>query len=182
MNVLLFAVSLLMTMGGLLLVVRGEPAGWPALAFFGVCSLVLLVPLLPRSWFKTGSPFAFLSALQEPQAPSGERYGTLEIDASGIRHALADGREVWIAWNEIDRVVAFKRDLLATDQICLLIGGRFAASPYELHEDMPGFEMLHRAMGEALPSVPDTWFLDVMTPAFETNETLVFEREGHGSA
>ena len=80
------------------------------------------------------------------------------------------------AWADVGRVIAFKRDLLLEDLICLRFEA--AGSAYDVHEEMAGWDELLTQLPERLPGSlsKDTVFALVALPAFAANETVVFER------
>lgn len=80
------------------------------------------------------------------------------------------------SWRRVKRVVAFKRDLLTVDTICLSIeweGGQIA-----VWEETEGWDALILGLGDWLPGMPewDAWWSDVAYPAFETNYTVLWPR------
>ena len=104
----------------------------------------------------------------------------LSIDATGItvsrrRPTLEPSR--CIAWSDIIRVVAFKRDWLTVDCICLAIAMKDGTTT-EVNEEMEGWEALTDALSKHLPG-SKAWtecFSQVAFPAFATNETVIFEK------
>ncbi len=82
-----------------------------------------------------------------------------------------------MAWGDIVRAIAFKRDLITVDCICV----QFTAGDgrtLEANEEMEGWESFINSMPEYLPGskVWSECFSQVAFPAFTTNETVVFER------
>jgi hypothetical protein len=83
-----------------------------------------------------------------------------------------------IAWGDIIRVVAFKRDWLTLDCVCLAIATTDGTTT-EVNEEMEGREALTDALPKYLPG-SKLWsecFSQVAFPAFATNETVIFERK-----
>ena len=80
-----------------------------------------------------------------------------------------------VRWRDIARIHTYKVDLVTTDCICLLfefIGGR---SPLQVSEEWSGFADLFVPLGDAFPSIPADWYVEVMKPAFETNRRILYE-------
>ena len=104
----------------------------------------------------------------------------LSIDATGItvsRRRATSAPPHRIAWSDIVRVVAFKRDLLTVDCICLAIATTDGTTT-EVNEEMEGWEAFTGGLPKHLPGSKD-WtecFSEVAFPAFATNETVIFER------
>jgi hypothetical protein len=104
----------------------------------------------------------------------------LAIDATGI--TVSRRRPTFepshsIAWNDIVRVVAFKRDWLTVDCICLAIATTDGTTT-EVNEEMEGWEALTGALPKHLAGSKD-WtecFSQVAFPAFATKETVIFEK------
>jgi hypothetical protein len=88
-----------------------------------------------------------------------------------------------IAWADIVRVVAFKRDLLTVDYICLAIATADGTATV-VNEEMVGWEALTEALPKHLPgSKPwSVCFSLVAFPAFETKETVIFNRKSSTEA
>jgi len=83
-----------------------------------------------------------------------------------------------LPWSDVERVTAFKRDLLVVDLICL----RFDATDdraYGVNEEMVGWDELLTALPECLPGcLSGQAILDlVVQPPMASNETVVFERQ-----
>jgi hypothetical protein len=89
------------------------------------------------------------------------------------------GRELFrVRWPEVREIRAYKRDLLATDLICLGFRDTETDEYFEVHEEMTGFDLLRTRLAEVFPTIPSGWFEDVMHPAFATNLMVLFRREG----
>ena len=102
------------------------------------------------------------------------------IAATATGFAVRGGAEaaVAVAWAEVRRVVAFKRDLYTTDCIVLAVEyGAPSPAVVELSEEWPGFTDLFGTMETAL-GVSPSWYLEIMTPAFEPTMRVLFERAG----
>ncbi len=91
---------------------------------------------------------------------------------------LTGGRsgEKRIRWSDVEEIIAFKRDLITTDQLCL--GLRISGSDvYEfVDEETPGFSELDSALGVKLASYQSDWKETVVHPPFASNLTTIFRR------
>jgi hypothetical protein len=76
----------------------------------------------------------------------------------------------------VDRIVGYKLDLFTVDEICieLHIGDRAV----RFNESTPGWYQLLERLRRVFPSIPEGWDWDVTLPAFATNYTVLYEREG----
>jgi hypothetical protein len=86
---------------------------------------------------------------------------------------------VWsVRWDAIEEIIAFKRDMLTVDDLCLGIlplGGR---SYHVCDEDMPGWAEANRALERRFGIRFAEWFPAVAHPAFAENTTVLWRRAG----
>ena len=84
-----------------------------------------------------------------------------------------------LRWEEIASVTAYKRDLYTYDMICLLCTFSDGLQ-FEFNEEMPSWQSLMEALPQHLPGCPvfADWWHPVAVPAFATNETVLFQRDG----
>jgi hypothetical protein len=99
-------------------------------------------------------------------------------DGLEISPMMGTPSSVFLRWAEVTRAVAFKRDQYVVDRICLAF--ELSHSTLEVNEDMLGWEQLVNELPDRLAGARayDDWFGKVAFPAFEANETIVFERSG----
>ena len=80
-------------------------------------------------------------------------------------------------WASVRKVAAVKQDLHSHDRIVLLIEvQRPSGEVLTLSEDCPGFAGLFGPMEQAL-GIDPSWYLEIMTPAFEATPTVLYLRE-----
>ena len=79
-----------------------------------------------------------------------------------------------IAWDDIKRIVAYKRDIFAYDLICLAVD--FGGNNIELNEEMEGWDALLELLPGRLPGVLPSaeWWKIVALPPLATNLTTLF--------
>ena len=79
-----------------------------------------------------------------------------------------------LIWNEVFSIVAYKRDFLTEDQICI----RFQCGDavHEVNEDMEGFDSLTSMLPEVFPDILPEWREAVVQPAFAPQVTLLWKR------
>lgn len=89
-----------------------------------------------------------------------------------------DRGEKVIAWQDVVKVEAFKRDLYAVDLICLSILFEDKTS-IEIDEEMEGWDSLVDKLTEYLPGSKNfaDWFDVVAFPAFKPNLTVIYSRK-----
>ncbi len=78
-----------------------------------------------------------------------------------------------ICWRDVARIVAFKRDLMTVDLLCLHF--ETMLETVEINEEMPGYAAVESEM-ESRFAFADDWKLRVLFPAFETNEEAIYDR------
>lgn len=85
---------------------------------------------------------------------------------------------VGIAWVDVQKASAFKRDLFTVDRVCIFFS-RFDGTGIEVNEDMNGWPSLLKALPYYLPGSASAseWLPAVSMPAFEENETMIYERQ-----
>lgn len=92
----------------------------------------------------------------------------------GVRF-INDGVEFQaFSWDRVRRIVAYKKDILTTDLVCIefeLDG----SEAYVAHEELAGFEQLADNMRAAFPNIDPHWFFKVMRPAFERSFMILFD-------
>ncbi len=82
-----------------------------------------------------------------------------------------------IPWQSVHRIAAFKQDLGTHDCITLLIEVRRAEPQLlTLSEECPGFAALFGPMEQAL-GIDPSWYLEIMTPAFEPAPMVLYLRD-----
>ncbi|WP_159975697.1 MULTISPECIES: hypothetical protein [unclassified Novosphingobium] len=97
------------------------------------------------------------------------------IDTGGDGFRVRHGRETCeVSWSGIEAVLAFKRDLLTVDRLCVAVVSD--GSAMELDECMEGFEPWLLALENRL-EIAGEWRLRVLFPVFETNMLEIFRRD-----
>jgi hypothetical protein len=87
-----------------------------------------------------------------------------------------------VRWADVAKIQTYKLDLLTTDCICLLFESRSGQPPVQVSEEWKGFSDLLNPLTAAFPSIPQNWYMEVMTPAFETKQTVLYDAgRSHGT-
>ena len=84
-----------------------------------------------------------------------------------------------VKWVEVARIQAYKLDLVTTDCICLLFEFTTPSAPLEVSEEWIGFNEIFSPLTQHFPVIPESWYEDIMTPAFETKRTVLFDASVH---
>jgi hypothetical protein len=95
-------------------------------------------------------------------------YNTLGFDID-----LKDGFHS-IKWTDIERLQAYKADLLTTDEICIDI--TFDNKTIIVTEETKGWYQFIDKLKSALPFTNDNWEALVLETPFEYNLTTIYER------
>lgn len=86
-------------------------------------------------------------------------------------------------WADVSRIQTYKIDLLTADCICLLFESRSGQAPVQVSEEWAGFPDLFGPLSAAFPSIPQSWYIEVMSPAFEAKRTVLYDASGmHSTA
>src|SRR5262245_56412616 len=90
---------------------------------------------------------------------------------------VSGAQRVALSWREIRRVIAFKRDHMTTDLICLSLEA--GQSVLEVNEEMVGWTDLLAELPKRLPGAMSSDRLsgEVAKPAFSRNLTVVYDRD-----
>ena len=99
----------------------------------------------------------------------------LETDDRGFTILRRWRKPVTVRWDEIAGLVAWKRDELTTDLLCISVDCPGRDVQYVVHEEMVGFERWQDTMERVL-SVDPAWYRNVVFPAFAANVTRIYRR------
>lgn len=80
-----------------------------------------------------------------------------------------------IKWADVERLIAYKRDLITTDEICLDI--IYNNQQLTITEETPGWYQFIKKMKLAFPAIPANWDGEIIHPAFATNLIILYQRE-----
>lgn len=81
-----------------------------------------------------------------------------------------------VRWEEVDRVLAFKRDLLTSDEVCLAFQIADSGTVFEVNESVGSFWDLVARVKEVFPDSEQDWEEAIVKPAFAENSTVLYER------
>jgi hypothetical protein len=112
----------------------------------------------------------------DPRALEKPKYGSVVGNNDRLRIRSGKGDFSELQWSEVEQVHAYKRDLFATDLICLAFKKSGKEEYYEVHEEMVGYHDLLQILPSRLPEFSSEWFSQVAFPAFKTNHQIIWKR------
>ena len=83
--------------------------------------------------------------------------------------------DVSFTWDEINAVMAYKIDLMTTDETRVVVSFGRPEKVLKLSEEQEGFEVFIRTAERKL-FFPEGWWERLVKPAFEPCETTLFRR------
>lgn len=103
-----------------------------------------------------------------------EDLGEFVYEEDGFRYPFKEHDEK-LKWTDIERIVAYKPDLMTMDELCVeLFSGNWKIT---YSESLPGWYQFVKKLNMAFPSLPDDWDWRIIQPPFATNYTVLYERE-----
>ena len=107
---------------------------------------------------------------------------SIQCDDAGLVQTVTGeggGEVIQVAWDQVARVFAYKRDLFSVDQICFVI--ECAEFGIEVREGDAGYENLIAQMLSNIPGFParNQWWEEVALPPFAQNWTKIYSRESN---
>lgn len=145
--------------------------------FFALCGMVEVYPLInPRN------KVIWIGTKEFKEAIAAE--STEKFNAMGIFTYTGDGFSILMKskteqhkWTDITSMIAYKRDDLTTDCICMDVFCSDGLN-FSITEDTLGWYVFLKKTKEQFPHINKLWDLEITTPAFKKNLTLVYDREG----
>ena len=101
--------------------------------------------------------------------------GIFTYTDDGFAIELKDGIQK-IRWDQVEKLTAYKIDLMAYDEICLnavCANGRFTIT-----EDTPGWYQFVERTKKNLRGIDKEWDVKIVYPSFATNLTILYEKPG----
>jgi hypothetical protein len=80
-----------------------------------------------------------------------------------------------VRWESVVRIRTYKLDFDTIDCVCLSFELNDAPA-VEVTEESNGFNEVTDELQARFPGIAADWYSTVMTPAFERNETILFEK------
>ena len=107
---------------------------------------------------------------------------SIHCDETGLTQLVRRGgstEQTLIAWQEVTKAFAYKKDRFAVDQIRLVIEGADGNHRIEVTEEDEGYACLIEQMPIKIPGFPvgGEWWEKVALAPFETKWTQIYTRE-----
>ena len=102
-----------------------------------------------------------------------KKNGIIELCENGFQVTQNNVVSI-IEWLSIDKINAFKVDLLTSDEICLEID--YLDKRILITEECIGWRIFVSELINRIPTIDSEWEGKIMRPAFDRNETEMFDR------
>jgi hypothetical protein len=151
--------------------------GWIGTLFFGISTIVLIIVRYRRTnglinnieneEFDLKTKNEFENIFNET--------GIFTYNDNGF-FVETEQAKLSAKWTEVKSLLGYKEDHYTSDSICLDI---FCDNHegFSITEETKGWYMFLERSKEALPTIDISWEVEISTPAFETNLTLVYDSQ-----
>jgi hypothetical protein len=102
------------------------------------------------------------------------KLGFFTYSESGFSVLIGEDKKE-IEWSNIKSIYGYKIDNYTEDEICLNVNCDNDIS-FTISEEIAGWYIFLEKMAIQFPSIDKNWNLEIASPAFDTNLTLLFER------
>jgi len=160
-------------------ITRGLAFGWLGTIFFGGGTILFVIKFFRPDfkWVKDTDP-NIKEFKEQTEKEFKEIYndnGIFTFSDNGFSIKTTKGVHK-IEWTEIKSMLGYKEDHYATDSICLDVFCDNDKSFKITEETLGWFRFLDHSK-KALPKIDKSWEIEISTPAFETNLTVVYDRQ-----
>ena len=135
---------------------------FPAL-FFGICSIIFIYMYFNPQKESVNYDKMFLSESDEDR---------LEYSEWGFFYP---GEKYKFYWHKIHSIIAFKRDLITYDDICLTIEHEFDV--LTISESFPGWQKIKNEIENRFNITDLKWFEKMANHAFVNNEIILYKKQ-----
>ena len=98
----------------------------------------------------------------------------IELINNGFEVTHADGVSV-VEWSSINKIIAYKVDLLTVDEICFEIN--YLNKRLIITEESDGWRVFLKQLIIRTPTIDSKWEEKLIQPSFERNETVLYSRD-----
>ena len=144
--------------------------------FFGLSTIITIYPFInPKVKIVWIGTKAFKESIAKESSEKMNDTGIFTYNESDFSVKI-QSQEEQHNWNDIVCMVAYKRDDFTTDCICLDV---FCSNKtqFSINEDTKGWYQFIKRTKEQFPTINKLWDLEITSPAFKKNLTLVYDRE-----
>lgn len=101
-------------------------------------------------------------------------FGNFKFDDIGFKVISLESEE-YVEWDKIDKLIAFKIDLLTFDEIRLQIHLE-SERIIEFGEEIPGWSEFVLRLRNQFVEIDSSWETNISKPAFERKETIIYKK------
>jgi hypothetical protein len=171
--------GLLMTSLSAWTITIGLTSGWLGIIIFGGGTILFVIRFYQPDikWVKDTDPNR-KEFKEQTEREFNEIYndnGIFTFSDNGFSIKTTKGVQT-IEWTEIKSMLGYKEDHYTTDSICLDVFCDNDKSFKITEETLGWFRFLDHSK-KALLTIDKSWEIEISTPAFETNLTLVYDRQ-----
>ncbi|MEX6690886.1 hypothetical protein QTN47_25480 [Danxiaibacter flavus] len=152
--------------------------GWVGLIFFGVINLMFLIKIInPKFKWVNDTDINSQAFTDITKTDFNKLYndnGIFTYFDNGFAVKTKKGDKT-IEWTQISKLTGYKRDYFTTDCICLVVEYGDNQN-FEITEEHSGWFQFLEHLKQAFPSIDKSWEIEISTPAFATNLTVLYDR------
>ncbi len=149
-----------------------------AVVIFSVLAITVIIHIARKDFFhkhieKLKAEGKLETCLEKPEN------GTITVAEEGMRVSIPRKKEEEvkeIKWDEIDEIIAYKKDLFAVDLICWQFCRLADEYVVEINEEMVGYKVLLKTLENKFGIKEEDWFRKVAIPPFAPNVTSVWKK------
>ena len=155
---------------------KNDLVGWLAIILFGLLTIAFFLKLIfPNANILKSLQTNSNTIDNRPFEEIYEDNGIFEYEDNGFKINFDDGLEE-IKWENIQTIFGYKLDLYTTDCICAEIFLENNKN-FRITEETKGWFQFLIHLKEKFPNIDSSWEINITTPVFETQLTLVYDKE-----
>jgi len=151
---------------------------WISLILFGLGGILMLIRLLnPRNIFVTADSKIGKEILSNRFEIVQNNNGIFDYIDCGFKIYIKNSNEYqYHNWEDIQAIYGYKVDLMTYDEICVDV---FFSDQTKItvSESTSGWFQFVGRLGENIQLIKDDWVVEVANPAFDTNSTVLYEKQ-----
>jgi hypothetical protein len=169
-------ICMIFTIGGIVILEKSEFLTWFLIIFFGIGAILLLLRYFnPNSKFLPKQKGEFKELNEKEFVELYNSDGIFSYNENGFELSINETLTK-VKWNEIQKLTAYKIDLLTTDEICLFVEAE-NGKQFEISESTEGWFKFLEKTKEQFENINKMWEIDISNPAFERKETEIYNRK-----